>query len=137
MLFKWDDSLALGIQTIDSQHMDLLRELSKLMDNLSMGYMESVRAALEFLQDYTVEHFSQEEKFMLRYLYPDFYAHRDEHSHYIKKIYDYKIRLRDEGVSEALVEEIKKELGEWFVNHIKHTDMRLGAYLKQIDYAPM
>lgn len=132
--YQYDDSLSTGIRSIDKQHQELLQQITKLMENLSMGYAESVRAILDFLQEYTIEHFGMEEKHMIRYSYPEFHQHRDEHSDYIKAVYDFKCQLKEQGITDQLINDIKFKLGDWFVKHIKHTDQKFGDYLKGVEY---
>ena len=73
----WDDSLSVGVATIDEQHKMLLKHLGELSEavGLKRGSTEIV-GTLDFLVDYTQLHFATEEKHMSENDYAEYEQHK-------------------------------------------------------------
>ncbi len=127
-IIEWDDSLSVHVDAIDEQHKRLIDMVNTLHDSLEKG---SDPAALEqVVRDfnrYTLEHFAAEEKLMNRYSYPDYADHIEQHMgcsfRAMEFFKDYLSGRKDLG-AEVLV-----YLVQWFLEHIKGTDQKLGRFL--------
>jgi hemerythrin len=86
---------------------------------------------LNYLNDYTIQHFFDEEVIQRDTKYPDFENHKKVHDDFKATIRDLKVRLMIKGPSQELTNEVKHTVGDWLVNHIKVMDRKLGTYLKE------
>ena len=125
----WDDSLSVGVATIDEQHKMLLQHLGDLSEAVShkRGSTEIV-GTLDFLVDYTQLHFATEEKHMVENDYPEYDAHRELHEGFKKTLKNLGEDFEEEGATPSLAEAINTLLINWFINHIQHVDQKLGAF---------
>jgi hemerythrin len=130
MAIQWTDNLATGSAEIDAQHRMLFNRINAMMDacNQGKGRLE-VQGALRFLEEYVVEHFSAEERWMTRFAYPAYEEHKAEHLEFIRKVDELKRQVNDEGAGLHTVIATNQLMVHWFVNHIRLVDTKLGAFL--------
>jgi hemerythrin len=131
MEHKWDSSLETGYEPIDVQHKQLFEAVCDLMDNCDGAHSgDQLRKSMDFLNSYTIKHFFDEEKIQQKYKYPDFQNHKKLHDDFKEVVKDLSHRLIMEGPSQKLVEEVRKKIYDWLVNHIKIQDKKIGAHIK-------
>lgn len=127
---NWDDKLITGIRLIDEQHKTLVKMINDLHDAMMIGKgKQVVSKVIQDLVDYTVSHFSTEEKFMIKYNYPWMLPHRSEHKKFVDKVSDFQKGYNEGKMSLSI--EIMNFLKDWLVNHIQNTDKKLGPFLKE------
>lgn len=129
---KWDPSLELGVGLVDGQHRRLVELLNELSRAVEGGFAEDRTAGvLDQLIEYAIYHFNDEEALMRRVDHPEIARHQGEHQIFRDKLEDLTFRLdmEDADVSaEALA-----FLRDWFVNHVKGSDMRIKESLASGD----
>lgn len=132
MTLEWSDSLASGSSDIDTQHKELFVRVNSLLNAVDKGTInrEEVARIVQYLTDYVVLHFGNEEKYMAKHNYSSATAHKAQHEQFVKTFVKLKDRLLMEGVSAPLAQEIRDLCVDWLVNHIKYSDRALGMYLK-------
>ncbi|MDR2598643.1 MAG: bacteriohemerythrin, partial [Oscillospiraceae bacterium] len=80
MLYVWSDELATGNVMIDTQHKQLIKMVNDLMEACKSGHGRAkLSSTMQFLIDYTIKHFADEEKLQHQHSYPDFANHRKLH----------------------------------------------------------
>ena len=132
MAIEWNDNLASGSSDIDTQHKELFVRVNSLLAVFDKGTLarDEVSRIVQYLTDYVVLHFGNEEKYMARYSYSSATAHKAQHEQFVKTFLKQKDRLLMEGTSPALAQEMKDLCVDWLLNHIKYSDRALGMYLK-------
>jgi hemerythrin-like metal-binding protein len=129
--YQWDDSLATGHKMIDEQHKQLFVALNDLLQACQEHKgSEALTKSLNFLNDYTIKHFFDEEQVQQKYGYPDYPNHKNLHDAFKKTVRDLKVKLIMQGPSEALIDEVKTKIGGWLVTHIKGNDIKIAAFIK-------
>jgi hemerythrin len=133
-MYTWDKSLEIGCEQIDNQHKQLFAVINEFLVNCEEGSAASTAVLtknLNYLNDYTIQHFFDEEILQRNIRYPDFENHKKIHDDFKATIRDFKVRLIIRGPSLELMNELKQTIGDWLVNHIKIMDRKLGTYLKE------
>jgi len=131
MEYKWDPSLETGYLRVDNQHKDLIVALNDIIKASQHGKgEEEIIKTVAFLADYTVMHFSTEEKLMEQYKYPDFPFHKSQHDQFKDIVGKLQKKLNHEGPTEELIEYITALIGKWLVHHIKEVDFKMAVFLK-------
>jgi hemerythrin len=93
-LMVWNSRFETGIGIIDTQHKALFAAVNKLADSFKSGTSKTeVKACLDFLVKYTVDHFSTEEKIMRDMGYPKLTSHVVEHTQLVEKAKDLQTKL--------------------------------------------
>lgn len=130
MGIRWRESLAIGIEEIDSQHRELVEQFARLLAACEQGRGEDeLKSLLGFLDRYVQRHFSDEEILQQRYRYPAYQDHRNEHQTFIARIGSLQQQIAARGVEVAHLVETNQLLYAWFVKHISSADRVLGAFL--------
>jgi hemerythrin len=131
MPIKWTEDLATGVSQIDDQHKEIFRRIDGFLDACNQGKGKNeVDRVIKFLDDYVVTHFGTEEKYMIGNSFPDYSAHKEQHSQFIKSFSDLKRQLKDDGPGVHIVVMTNLMVVNWFVTHIRKIDTKLGAFLK-------
>ncbi|MDR3193329.1 MAG: hemerythrin family protein [Treponema sp.] len=131
MEHKWDSSLEVGYEPIDNQHKQLFEAICELIDNFEGDHTgDQLRKSMDFLNNYTIKHFFDEEQIQQKYKYPDFPNHKKLHDGFKEVVKEFSHRLILEGASKELAEEVRKKIYDWLINHIKIQDKKLGIHLK-------
>ncbi|MCE1246680.1 MAG: bacteriohemerythrin [Firmicutes bacterium] len=132
MEMKWSPDLATGFADIDNQHKELINRLNALFSAMTRGAGKAeIGKTIDFLGDYVIVHFSNEEKYMEQHKYPEASLHRTEHKKLIADFTKFKKEFEEKGASATLVVNTQKFLTDWLINHIKKVDTKLGAFLKK------
>jgi hemerythrin-like metal-binding domain len=128
-VIKWTPANSVGIASIDDQHKKLFEHLNNFYSGLTSNQgKENLSILLNALTDYTVYHFSAEEKLMKQYEYPGFLSHKAEHDKFIATISSYNERLKAGKLIVSI--EITNYLKDWIVNHILILDKKYSSYLQ-------
>jgi len=133
----WTQKMSVHEENIDKQHQSLLKELNKIINEISTSEeIDLIRASIHFCDNYLKEHFSYEENYMKRINFPYFKQHKKQHEGFIEyynkfkknfdKIYSVKSVKRED--LKKLIEGIREFLGTWFVNHIKVEDQKYAQF---------
>jgi hemerythrin len=130
-MYTWDKSLEVGNKTIDEQHQQLIEALNNFLNaRTEKKSSAELKKSLDFLNDYTIKHFYEEEHLQKKYEYPDYENHKKLHDGLKKVVRDFQVQLIMKGPSDALFDEVQTKVGDWLIAHIKSQDIRIGAHLK-------
>ncbi len=120
---------------IDEQHEKLFEYINNLLRACGEGKGRAeLERAIQFLVDFTEEHFTAEEKLQLRYKYPDRENHKRYHEAFKQAIQELVEEFERDGATVSLVGKINKNVGDWLVNHVKKQDVRVAAHIAQNKY---
>ena len=129
VFFEWDDSIALGIPTIDDQHKAIFHWINTLHEAVNSGDgHEKVGDIINNLISYVTEHFSEEERLMLSCDYPQLVSHRKEHDRFVTRLQEIQTRYND---GDEMGQDILDFMVEWLVCHIKGTDQGYNRYISE------
>lgn len=130
----WKEQFALGIDVIDEQHKKLVNyvtEARALIRDAEDGIdcYDEIEKVLLDLQDYTVEHFRDEEGLMTQYGYPGYDDHKIEHDQFVEKVQELLSSDIDFHQVEVL-EEVVAFLLDWVVSHILDSDSKYVSVMQ-------
>jgi len=125
---EWNESLALGIKSIDEQHQYLVALFNALADDSSaQGDTCPVETLVAKLKDYAAEHFHIEEGYMQAFAYPDTAAHVKEHESFIAALTSFEAACSEgTGDTQAVLAYLQGWLGE----HLTGVDRKMGRFLE-------
>ena len=85
MSIEWSLDLATGVDEIDKQHKELFQRINNLLEACNHGKgKEEVKKVIWFLEDYVITHFSEEERYMGKYDYPEYSGHKRQHLEFME-----------------------------------------------------
>ncbi|MCM8733093.1 bacteriohemerythrin [Azospirillum sp. A1-3] len=136
LFMPWTDSLAVGEEVIDTDHMILIALMNEAASPAQQakagpkgregGNRRALGEAVGRLLAYTVLHFEQEERLMDQCGYPDITAHKAQHEALRTRAGELRRRL-DAG--DSVADELLALLREWLFEHIQRADKRIGEHL--------
>lgn len=127
-LITWSDKLAVGVEEIDQQHQKLVQLINGLHNHMLAGDASTImNKVLDRIVEYTGFHFETEERLMQQYDYPDFAAHKHEHSDLVSVATDLQQKLNS-GHAHITMETMHF-LQDWLHHHILGSDKKLADYL--------
>jgi hemerythrin len=127
-IFQWREEYNTNIKTMDEHHRSLFQTANKLYEEIHSGRNQSVlEDTLNFMIRYTRDHFSQEEKLMEDYDYPECEVHIKHHVRLIQEVQELKDKYAagEIRMDMSLVNFLK----DWIINHILTEDRKYGPYL--------
>jgi hemerythrin len=133
---KWTEDLSTGVKIIDNQHKELFVRINDLVDAIKQHTCKyKISDVVRFLDDYIVLHFSEEEIMMQQCAYPDYPAHKAQHTKFIANFEELKIELlKLEGGKKPgsydLSVETNQVVVDWILEHIARVDKKLGLFLQ-------
>jgi hemerythrin len=130
MQMQWTPALAVGHELIDAQHQELFRRFDALVRALTEADRAAVGQLYEFLGEYVVNHFSEEERLMGATGYPATAIHRAAHERFIRDYEDLKKLYAAAGPSAAVTVKTQTWIFDWLKAHICGTDMRFAEWLR-------
>jgi hemerythrin len=129
---EWSDSLSIGIDEIDKQHMQLVAIIGNFQRKFGEKdrYLESVMGqTINYLVRYTRFHFDMEESFMKSISYPDLENHKLEHRKLLEELTSVLVKLR--GTKAYTPVEFYYFLTRWATEHIAEKDKMIGTFFKE------
>jgi methyl-accepting chemotaxis protein len=129
--YTWDDSYLIGIAHIDDQHKQLFETVNGLISAIEKGVGgEELKKTLDFLIQYTVTHFNDEEEIQRNCGYPKYGPHHKIHEKFKQTAVELAGDAANIGSSEALIKEVKRKVGDWLVTHVTGEDARIGKFIR-------
>jgi hemerythrin len=128
-LFVWNDTYKTGINTVDTQHKKLVDLINELHDAMTKGQgNQALGKIMNELVNYTVTHFSAEERMMKQAGYADFDAHKKIHDEFTAKVRQMQKDL--EGGRKMMSLQVSTFLKDWLSGHILGTDRKYVPTMK-------
>ena len=132
----WKDRYRLGVPLIDEQHQELFSRVTDFVAVLRSSAVweervEKVNETLNFMKDYVVTHFHDEEEYQQQIGYPEFEAHRKIHNDMVKYVVDVASQYEREGYDERLMQQFAGKLLAWLIHHVASDDQKIADYAKK------
>jgi len=129
--FIWDESYLLGNEQVDTQHRQLFDLTNSLVISCANGSeKDKTKEALDFLVNYTVQHFSDEEELQKKYNYPGYENHKKLHEDFKINVASLVQRFMENKSVKNLSVDVKTTVLQWLVNHILNEDKKIGEHIK-------
>jgi len=131
---KWDDSYLTGSDEVDAQHQHIFDHVNSLVKACDDGSgTAKVKETLDFLVNYAVQHFDDEEALQIRCHFPEYAKHKQMHDDFKVTVIDLVNRFNENGSSADLCADIKKTVIKWLLNHIITEDKKIGTHINDFD----
>ena len=130
--FAFSDEYKTGIELIDNEHkklFEIMGRVDALIHNEDLyDRFDEILNLIDELKDYTVFHFSDEEKLMEEKGYPALEAQKKAHRGFVDKLEEINLDEVDEN-QEAYLSDLLEYLLHWLTGHILGMDKKIGEFL--------
>lgn len=130
----WNDDLALQQPRMDDTHREFVVLLNAVHDRLE-GDDAALLAALDAFAQHTVDHFAQEDGWLLRVGYSAQNCHSTQHAQVLELVREVRRRLAEQGDVDV-VRQLVPALADWFVMHAQSMDAGLAYSMREAGYDP-
>jgi len=133
MTIAWTPSLSVGVKHIDDQHKIWFEKANELFEaGREQRAKEYINTMLDFLDEYTKQHFRDEEAYMEEIRYPELEAQKKAHASFVKELAKLKIDYNDTGGNIRVILNANKMVIDWLTNHIRIMDKKIGEYVRTL-----
>jgi len=133
MAITWTEDLSVGVDLIDEQHKLWFEKSNQLYKAGQEGRAkEFIIEMFDFLDDYTKQHFKDEEKYMEKIKYPQIDAQRKAHASFIEDLAKLKKDYNESGGNILLIINANKMILNWLTQHIRNMDKKIGEYARTL-----
>ncbi|CAK7086514.1 MULTISPECIES: bacteriohemerythrin [Tissierella] len=132
----WKDKYKVGVELIDEQHKELFKRLSEFIQIVQSKSdwnerLDKVKETMEFMQEYVIFHFDDEEAYQEKINYPDIEIHKEAHRKFKEVINDYVKIFEQGGFTEEKIQEFSAKLMTWLIMHVGKMDQKIGEYANE------
>jgi len=127
--FKWDATLEIGHEVLDSQHhvmVDLINEFQRAATETQS--LELLLALFNQLERYTLDHFDEEEAIMREIGFEFYEAHVAEHNLVRQQLSGFHAAAHSEDANSR---EVVAFLAKWLVAHTCGSDALIGESIRR------
>jgi hemerythrin len=130
----WKDEYKIGVPRIDKQHMELFARVTDFVETLrsDKGWdikVTNVNETLNYMKDYVVTHFRDEEAYQEEIGYPQVGKHRKIHQEMVDYIETISEQCEKNGHKEIVMQQIAGKLVTWLVSHVVEEDRKIADHL--------
>ncbi len=122
-MIEWDDKYSVGVSIIDEEHKKLIDIINKvIVAKQHNNNSEDILGILNEMTKHAQGLFKTEETYMIKFNYPEYQYHKEEHNDFSIKTFFYKSTIVSSDYQ--IANEILEYLKQWLVNHIQKTDRK-------------
>lgn len=131
----WKEKYKIGVPQIDAQHEELFARVTVFVETLRSDKewaekVSSVNDTLEFMKDYVVTHFRDEEAYQEEIGYTGLAEHKKTHSDMVAYVAAISEQYKKEGYKEITMQQFAGKLVTWLVNHVVADDQKIADYAR-------
>lgn len=132
----WKEKYKLGVKLIDEQHEELFKRVEDFVSILRSSKSqeekeEKIIQTLEFMKDYVIIHFRDEEIYQKEIGYPEHEAHAQKHRDMVQYVAEVEAKYRAEGYNEQLLQQFGGRLLAWLINHVAAEDVKIADFARE------
>jgi hemerythrin len=129
MAIEWMPSLSVGVNSIDQQHKTLFEKANQLFEaGKNNKSKEFIAEMLDFLDDYTKQHFHSEEVYMKSIGYPAYEEQKKMHTAFIDSLAKLKKEFQESGGNILVILNANQMVVDWLLKHVSVEDKKIGDY---------
>lgn len=129
----WKEKYRIGVPAVDEQHEELFRRVNDFVVVLRspLTWEEKqgkVNETLEFMKEYVIDHFRDEEEYQLSIGYPEYETHKKIHTEMVAYVAATAEEYEREGFSEQVMQRFAGKLLAWLIHHVADSDQKIANY---------
>jgi hemerythrin len=133
---NWSEDYRVGIPAIDNENkilVSMINDMSQVIDTHKDFQFQIICESLENLSHCIRSHIESEERFLMFNNYPEYDAHKAEHTNMLEQLQDFEMRCKTENIH--FTEKTLLFLIDLLVRHIILYDCKFGHYFRDKELA--
>ena len=124
--------LVTNVKIVDEQHKEIFRRINEMSDMGARLFAdEEVQDTLDFLGAYVIEHFKAEEDLMIKWKYPNYESHKNEHAKFLEDFTSFRHDFNTMGSTVSFTLSLVEHMVNWIVTHIKQSDKEMAKHINE------
>lgn len=133
-MIQFTEDMKIGVPHIDAQHQELIDLANKTASLCEQNPSEEqMKECLDFLGNYVVKHFGDEEALQIESNYPRYPQHKEIHQEFVGTFQSLYARFEKSGPTEELSRIFNRSVSNWIVTHIKMEDIVFGKHYAHVN----
>jgi len=124
----WRRSYETGNEQVDKEHKEIFRMVEELIANFDDSSPAEVDKTINYLAEYTVDHFKHEEAIMEESQYPQLDEHKKQHDDFVLEVLDLQKRVQKRANESINSIDVKVVIANWLVDHVLGSDKEMADY---------
>ncbi|MCL2558549.1 MAG: hemerythrin family protein [Treponema sp.] len=130
MALEFTPDLVIGVSHIDGQHKELIKRINSVLAvGTGSANKEETERLINFLGEYVVKHFADEEELQKSSGFPQYEWHRGQHKEYLEEFKKLKDEYVKNGLTPGFTNALNNSVIAWVVRHIQTADKELGEFV--------
>lgn len=131
VMYDWHEDLMLGIESIDTEHRSLIEYYKHLSDEMRKGKgHEYYKEFVEYLDNYVITHFNNEETFLNEIGYTQLDHHKQLHREFTDQFLSVYDAIKKGDISNKQLIQFNIFIKNWWLYHILVEDRQYIDYYK-------
>lgn len=131
MKYELTPDLMTDNKLIDTQHQQLFDAVNRLMDACTQGQgREQIQETVDFLSQYVVKHFKDEEQLQTKSNYPGYPGHKQFHDNYRQQLAQTSQILLQDGPTVKALGDLNRAVAI-LMTHIRTEDKRMARFVHE------
>ena len=127
----WHKNYETGNIQVDDEHKEIFKLVQNVVDAAVDSGEEKVKTTIDFLANYTVNHFKNEETLMEESSYPDMPVHKKQHDDFVVEVLALREKVINGSDSSISDVDIKKVIVNWLTDHVLGSDKVMADYYRK------
>jgi len=127
---EWCSDIETGHEQIDGQHKHIFKLLGDLVEECENKKDVNTLKILNFLADYVVEHFAEEEALQVKYDFPHYREHKLIHEDFKISVNRLLAEYMKYGGANDITNEVYITLIRWLIKHIMGEDVKIAEHIR-------
>ena len=128
----WSEQHETGNAQVDKEHKEIFAMVQKVIDAMfSNDGTLPMQSTLDYLANYTVEHFKHEEHLMKESNYPDLDTHKKLHDDFVAEVLALRDRVLSETDGNKNIADIHKVVVDWLMKHVMGSDKLMADHYRK------
>ena len=125
----WTATYETGNTQVDNEHKEIFTLVQKLLDSVNDEAL--ITSTMDFLANYAVNHFRNEEHLMTESSYPDMAVHKKQHDDFVQEVLALFDRVKNESDTEKKSMDIEKVIVNWLIDHVLGSDKVMADHYRK------
>ena len=126
----WHEKYETGNRVVDDEHKEIFRLVQRVIDAAFDNREEKIETTIDFLANYTVNHFKHEEELMDESDYPETDIHKKQHSDFVQQVVSLRERVKNETDSAKSNIDINNVIVNWLTDHVLGSDKLMASHYR-------
>ena len=130
----WSVDFELGHELVDAQHRRLFELINQLLKACTDGYDTKVlKVSIDYLVNYTVQHFRDEEALLLEVSFHGYERHKQLHEGFKVSIAEIVQKFDINDSTTELSKNLNRIFVRWLINHIQREDRKIIEHIRFLE----